>query len=252
LDLYLTVSDQGGQATRFPDTFLTVTYPLVSGPLYINEFLASNQGITRDEFGESDDWAEVYNASDEPVWMADYFLSDNMGNPGRYRFPEVFLEPGKCFLVWLDDDPVQGPRHAPFKIKKEGEMLRLSERPSRGFSLVDSVTFGLQESNISWGREVDGGPDWIAFPAPTPQYSNLLTGIRVIPVPTDPLSIHPNPVHAGFFYFNRPVSGSIFNMWGQKIMEVKESDHAQIPSLEQGVYIFRSEQGETLRFVVSR
>jgi hypothetical protein len=65
VDLYLTVSDQGGQETRFPDTFLTVTYPLVSGPLYINEFLASNQGISRDEYGESDDWAEVYNASGE-------------------------------------------------------------------------------------------------------------------------------------------------------------------------------------------
>ena len=64
--------------------------------------------------------------------------------------------------------------------------------------------------------------------------------------------MYPNPVHAGFFYFNKPVSGSIFNMWGQKIMEVQETDHVRIPSLEQGVYIFRSGQGETLRFVVSR
>jgi spore coat protein H len=252
VDLYLTVSDQGGQETRFPDTFLTVNYPLVSGPLYINEFLASNQGISRDEFGESDDWAEVYNASGEPVWLADYFLSDNMGNPGRYRFPGVFLEPGKCYLVWLDGDTEQGPGHAPFKIKKEGEMLRLSERPSRGFALVDSITFGPQESNVSWGREVDGGPDWIAFPAPTPQYSNLLTGTRELPAPSAPLSIYPNPVHDGFFYFNKPVSGSIFNIWGQKVLDVRETDQARIPSLEPGAYIFRSEQGETLRFVVSR
>ncbi len=104
VDLYFTVSDQGGQLTRFPDTFLTVSYPLISGPLYINEFVASNQGISRDEFGEYDDWAEIYNASDEQVWLADYFLSDNMGSPGKYRFPEIFIEPERFFLVWLDGE----------------------------------------------------------------------------------------------------------------------------------------------------
>jgi len=252
VDLYLTVTDQSGQLSRFPDTFLTVSFPLVAGPLYINEFMASNQGIVRDESGEYDDWAEVYNASGDPVWLADYFLSDKMGNPGKYRFPEKFLEPGKCFLVWLDDDTDQGPGHAPFKISKEGEMLRLSERPSKGFALVDSITFGLQESNVSWGREVDGGSDWIAFPSPTPQYSNLLTSMEEIPAESEPLSVYPNPVHAGFFYFNKAVSGSIFNLWGQKVMDVRDADLVHLPSLEQGIYIFRSEQGETLRFVVSR
>lgn len=252
VDLYFTVSDQGGQLTRFPDTFLTVTYPLVSGPLYINELLASNQGITRDEFGEFDDWAEVYNATDTAVWLADYFLSDRTGNPGRYRFPEIFLEPGGFYLVWLDDDTDQGPRHAPFKISKDGEMLLLSERPSKGFALVDSITFGLQETNISWGRELDGGIPWISFPAPTPQYSNLLTAVEDLPVEQAALSIYPNPVNAGSFYFNKPVSGAIYNLMGQKMMELELTDHAQVPTLDQGVYIFRSEEGETLRFIVIR
>ncbi|TFH20401.1 MAG: hypothetical protein E4H10_16705, partial [Bacteroidia bacterium] len=230
VDLYFTVNDQGGQLTRFPDTFLTVSYPLLSGPLYINEFVASNQGITRDEYGEYEDWAEVYNASDEQVWLADYFLSDNMGSPGKYRFPEIFIEPERFFLVWLDGDIDQGPKHAPFKISKDGEMLRLSKRPSQGFALVDSITFGLQETNISWGREVDGGPDWISFPAPTPQYSNLLTAVEDITAPDASLSIRPNPVHAGFFYFNKPVSGAIYNMMGQKMMELVETEFASIPS----------------------
>ena len=32
VDLYFTVNDQGGQLNRFPDTFLTVSYPLVTRP----------------------------------------------------------------------------------------------------------------------------------------------------------------------------------------------------------------------------
>jgi spore coat protein H len=252
VDLYFTVSDMGGQLTRFPDTFLTVTYPLLSGPLYINEFVASNKGITVDEYGEYDDWAEIYNASDEQVWLADYFLSDNNGSPGKYRFPEIYLQPERFYLVWLDDTPVQGPNHAKFKISKDGERLLLSERPSLGFALVDSIKFGIQETNISFGREVDGGPDWISFPSPTPQYSNLLTAVDDIPAPDASLSIHPNPVSAGFFYFNKRVSGAIYNMMGQKMMELEETEFAQIPSLDQGFYIFRSEQGETVQFVVAQ
>lgn len=252
VDMYFEVSDQGGQVNQFPDTFLTVSYPLVSGPLYINEFVASNQGITRDEYGEFDDWAEVYNASDERIWLADYFLSDNMGNPGKYRFPEIYLESKKFAVVWLDSDTEQGPNHASFKISKSGEMLRLSERPSQGFALVDSISFGLQESNVSWGREVDGGPDWIAFPAPTPEYSNLLTVLEEVSDPVQKLSIRPNPVHEGFFYFNKEVSGAIYNLMGQVMLEVKDTEIAQIPGLDKGLYIFRSEEGETVQFIVVR
>jgi len=250
IDVYFELSDQGGQLNRFPDTFFTYSYPLVSGPLYINEFLASNQGITKDEYGEFDDWAELYNASDERIWLADYFLSDNMGNPGKYRFPEIYLEPKKFALVWLDSDTEQGPWHASFKIRKSGEMLRLSERPSRGFAIVDSITFGVQESNVSWGREVDGGTEWVSFPAPTPEYSNLLTALEELPVPSQKLSIRPNPVHGGYFYFNKTVNGTIYNLMGQVMMELRDTEIAHIPDLDKGLYIFRSDEGETLQFVV--
>lgn len=252
VDLYLTVTDQGAQLTRFPDTFLTVYYPLLKGPLYINEFVASNQGITRDEFGEYDDWAEIYNASGEAVWLADYFLSDNMGNPGKYRFPGQYIGSEEFFVVWLDDDTDQGPEHAPFKISKDGEMLRLSRRPSEGYTLVDSISFGPQETNVAWGREVDGEPGWIAFPAPTPEYSNLLTALQEPEAPDAALSIYPNPVTDGTFYFNKPVSGAIYNLMGQKMMQLEETEVARIPFLDPGVYIFRSEEGETLAFMVTR
>ncbi len=117
---------------------------------------------------------------------------------------------------------------------------------------MDSLSFGLQETDISWGRELDGGPAWISFPSPTPQYSNLLTPVEEEHAPEHSLSIRPNPVHAGLFYFNKTVSGAIYNMMGQKMMELEETDFASIPALERGMYIFRSEQGESLQFVVIR
>jgi len=250
VELYFTVLDQGGQENRYPDTTMLISYPLVSGPLYINEFNASNASVTNDEFGEYDDWAEIYNASEEQVWLADYFLSDNMGSPGKYRFPEEYIQAGGFYLVWLDDQEEQGVNHATFKISKEGEELRLSERPSTGYHIVDSVSFGLQETDVSLGRQVDGGPEWILFPSPTPEYSNLLTAVQEVPDQREPLSIYPNPVTEGLLYFNKEVSGVIYNLVGQRMMELQHVSHAQIPLLGEGFYIFRSEEGECLQFVV--
>ena len=251
VELYFTVVDQGGQENRFPDTTILISYPLISGPLYINEFMASNKNNKQDEFGEYDDWLEIYNASDEQVWLADYFLSDNMGSPGKYRFPEQYIQSGAFYLVWLDDQKEQGVNHTNFKISKEGEELRLSERPSTGFQLVDSIVFGLQETDISMGRLSDGGADWIFFPSPTPSYSNLSTAVQESPDLREPLSIYPNPVSEGLFYFNLRVSGVIYNMMGQKMMELEDVEYARIPQLGEGFYIFRSQEGESIQFIVT-
>lgn len=252
VELYFTVVDQGGQENRYPDTTIRISYPLLSGPLYINEFLASNRSNKMDEFGENDDWAEIYNGSDEPVWLADYYLSDNMGSPGKYRFPEEFIPAGGFYLVWLDDQEEQGVNHATFKISKEGEMLRLSERPSTGYHMVDSLSFGLQESDISTGRLVDGGPEWIIFPSPTPNYSNLSTAVEEVPDPSEPLTVFPNPLTEGVLYFSKEVSGIIYNLVGQPLVELKDAFHVNLPHLGEGMYIFRSQEGETVQFIVTR
>jgi hypothetical protein len=184
--------------------------------------------------------------------MADYFLSDNMGSPGKYRFPEEYLQAGGFYLVWLDDQKEQGVNHANFKISKDGEMLRLSKRPSTGFQIVDSVTFGLQETDVSTGRLVDGGLEWVQFTSPTPGYSNLSTAVQENPFLLEPLFIYPNPVSEGLFYFNRRVSGSIYNSMGQLVMELEDAEYAPVPRLGSGLYIFRSREGETVQFIVSR
>jgi hypothetical protein len=40
--------------------------------------------------------------------------------------------------------------------------------------VVDSVSYGLQETDVSYGRRLDGGEPWIAFDSPTPGATNTL------------------------------------------------------------------------------
>jgi hypothetical protein len=204
-----------------------------------------------DEFGQYDDWVEIYNPTDTQVWLGDLYLSDDMGVPGRYKFPDDSIGPDGYYTVWLDGDPEQGVNHAPFKINKEGEELRLSERPANGFTLMDSITFGLQQTDVSMGRSTDGGSEWIGFSQPTPGYSNLSTGWIEKPEQYCKLSLYPNPVSDGILHFSRAVSGSIYNAMGQKMMELHKVNQAKLETLTSGVYIFRSNEGKSVQFIVA-
>jgi hypothetical protein len=76
--------------------------------------------------------------------------------------------------------------------------------------------------------------------------------MQEIPDPGDPLMLYPNPVSEGRIQFNRQVSGTIYNLAGQPLMDVELREDADISFLEAGLYIFRSTEGELLRFVVSK
>jgi spore coat protein H len=251
VDLYFTAADNGRQETRYPAQPVSVAFPLVTGPLLINEFMASNSGSVHDEYGEADDWVEFYNPTAAPVRTGDLYLSDDMGVPGKYRFPDQMISPGGFMVIWLDGQPEQGNRHAPFRISRTGEVIRLSNRPAEGFSIMDSLTFGPQETDLAMGRAVDGGMEWIVFSQPTPGFSNLSTGLEEYLAHLEPLLLYPNPVTTGTLHFSRSSSGTIYNMTGKPVLRVAFSDRADVGSLGSGLYIFHPVDGVPVRFVVA-
>jgi len=80
------------------------------------------------------------------------------------------LEPGGHVLFWADEDVEQGPTHAGFKLSKSGESVALfnvdRETP------LDAVSFGPQQSDVSYGRPTDGSDTWKLFTSPTPGQPN--------------------------------------------------------------------------------
>ena len=88
--------------------------------LVINEFLAKNNGCCTDEYGEYDDWVEIYNGNDEPVNIGGMYFSDRRDDPDPYRIPDTDASlttiPAEGFLVlWCDGQIEQGLLHLDLK-----------------------------------------------------------------------------------------------------------------------------------------
>ena len=59
--------------------------------LVINEIMVSNDSIITDEYGEFDDWIEIYNKGDQIINLEGLHLSDSYADLDKYTFPSIFL-----------------------------------------------------------------------------------------------------------------------------------------------------------------
>lgn len=141
----------------------------VQGQVVINEFGASNTFTIEDpDYEESADWVEIYNEGTQPVNLKDYYLTDDFNSPAKWQIQgDAVIGPGGFLLIWSDGR--NSVLHTGFKLSAEGEELVLS---APDLTLVDSVSFSNQVSDVSYGRKTDGSPEWGYFREPTPGSTN--------------------------------------------------------------------------------
>ena len=140
--------------------------------LHINEFLADNESILKDEYGEYEDWIEIYNDNDFPVNMNDLFLSDDPSIPDKWKLPEIEIPANGYLLFWADAEIEQGSLHTNFKLNSDAEFIGLYG--VNGVLSIDSLSYGSQETDISYGSLPDGGVEWQQFIIPSPLSSNMM------------------------------------------------------------------------------
>ncbi|MBD3170298.1 MAG: hypothetical protein GF307_12505 [candidate division Zixibacteria bacterium] len=154
-------------------SYVTSDTPPEEPRIYINEFMASNSGTIDDpDFGESGDWVELYNSGGTAADISGMYLTDDLSEPDKWQFPDgASIAAGAFLLVWCDDsNTFQTAYHTSFKLSAGGESVGLFD--TDGTTPVDSLTFGNQSTDISYGRLPDGGGNWQSFTTPTPGQSN--------------------------------------------------------------------------------
>ena len=225
-------------------------YPSNEPELYINEIMASNNTTIADEYGEYDDWVEIFNGGTESIWMGDKYLSDNPGNPGKWQFPDITLEPGAFLLIWTDNDDDQGPLHTNFKLSVDGEEIGLYDSETTAFFPIDTLSYGAQNTDVSFGRMTDGGSTWVFFGNPTPGSSNIFQAIAENNEGTDEILVYPNPVKEENVYFDKPVDIMLINSLGEIILNVKKANCINAKELIPGIYFILMSKGKSTKLIV--
>lgn len=145
--------------------------------LVINEFMASNNSCCPDtDSGEDeyDDWIEIYNAGSSAVNLAGMFLSDDKDEPFSSQIASddaesTTIPAGGHLVLWADGSTDQGALHLNFSLSSDGEDVALFYIDGR---IIDSYSFNLQTTDISWGRTSDAADTWGAMDPPTPGKAN--------------------------------------------------------------------------------
>jgi len=162
-----------GAANQITTTATPVNPSNGTGLLLINEIMADNDGAFQDpdEPGAFEDWFEVYNPSDTAVDMSGMYITDNLNNPTKWKVPNGVTIPARGYLVFMaDSEPAQGSQHTSWSLSADGESLGIFH--TDGTTLIDSVTFGPQTTDVSYGRTTDGAATWRLFPRGTPGTAN--------------------------------------------------------------------------------
>ncbi|MCD6394342.1 MAG: lamin tail domain-containing protein, partial [Planctomycetes bacterium] len=155
------------------------------GPsLVINEFLASNSStLPQDPQGHFEDWIELYNPTDTAINVGGMYLTDNLNVPQKWPFPtdrpaETIVQPHDFLVVWADKHTEDSPGlHANFQLDADnGEEIGLYD--SDGI-LLDSIVFGGQDTDVSYGRDPDASEIWYTL-TPTAETSNTGQSLDIV------------------------------------------------------------------------
>ncbi len=232
----------------------------VAGPLAVNEIMASNATTVTDPSGEHDDWIEIINVADSSVSLRGKYITDNLTKPAKCALPDTTLPPGGIALIWADDQTAQGRFHAPFKLDKAGEAVGLYDSTSGGFIVMDSVSFGEQATDVSFGRHPDGHGAFAPMTQPTPGRPNILTGTarteRHIPNGYVLHEAYPDPFNPSTtVVFELPTAGAtrlaVYDILGREVRTLIQGQQVagvyrvvfDATGLASGMYVVRLEAG---------
>ncbi|MDF7797978.1 lamin tail domain-containing protein [Pontiellaceae bacterium B1224] len=140
-------------------------------PVVISEIVADSKYSLEDGYGDASDWIELRNTGNSAVDLTGWGLSDNPEKPMKFTFPSTSIAPHETLIVFASNrdvvlDPT-GMLHADFALGKNGETVQLTT--ADGTTVIDSVTYPELDTDLAYGRALDGG--W-TFMEPSPDAAN--------------------------------------------------------------------------------
>lgn len=148
----------------------------VGAQVVVNEVCASNMAGYADNYGEFEDWFELYNTTASPVDLSGWWVSNRAGNPLKWQIPAGTAIAGNGRLVFIcskRDEVVGGFIHTNFNLnQREEDHVLLSDPAGNGVDDFE-FTFGQRTKlGHSRGRTTDGAATWSLITTPSPGTAN--------------------------------------------------------------------------------
>lgn len=138
--------------------------------LQISEVMASNASYLKGAYGVTCDWVELYNASDEPISLEGWYLTDDPDELNQGRLPAETVQPGEYYIVFVTRDTenlLEGYPVVDFGLSSDGDRLYLVN----GSTVADWVVTPALGTDVSYGRP-DGASTFFVLAAVTPHRAN--------------------------------------------------------------------------------
>ena len=149
-------------------------FSLISGikaQVVINEYSCANVSSFVDNFGQYEDWIEVYNPMAIAVSLDGWYLSDKKNNPTKWKITSATIPSHGFLRIWASGRDIKtGTLHAGFKLTQcLPEAIVIADASG---DIVDSVTLKPTLEGHSRGRTTNGAAIWSVFLTPTPNAGN--------------------------------------------------------------------------------
>lgn len=213
----------------------------VSG-LIINEVAAAGTDAI-DEFNETEDWIEIYNASSQPIDIGGLFITDNIQSKLKHQIipgSETLINPGEYKLVWADNQTGQGALHTNFRLSADGEQAGLYQMVGSNLMVLDEISFDSHSKNVTASRIPDLTGPIVLTSRPTPNAANIFETITSVYEEDYKVRIYPNPV-TDLLTIDVPETAhiKITNMQGSIVYsaQIQESGTISLAHLQAGLYV---------------
>ncbi|MDD3077981.1 MAG: CotH kinase family protein [Paludibacter sp.] len=140
--------------------FLPLTCYISAQTILVNEISVCNVSKNLDPNYDYSSWIEIYNPTTKTINLGSYYYSDERGNPLKYRLKKNrYISPEGFGLLW-ENDEVNDQNGTYLDLDSDGGFFSIADADG---NVLDSISYGEQYTNVSYGRKQDGGTEWGFF-----------------------------------------------------------------------------------------
>ncbi len=216
----------------------------------INEVLSVNHYNHLDAFGQHEDWIEIYNKNPYPITLENYFLSDDISNPTKYRLKarnESVIPANGYQVFFASEERNRGPEHTNFKLSKNETLFLIAPDST---TISDEIDIPDLSEDESYGSYPNGSATRVIFAHPTPMANNNLSEIAELEAQQKTFVVYPNPNDGSIVYTSVQNDYKVYNMQGALILTEKNTKQLNLSNLRRGTYLVVNKEGSTQLLVI--